>query len=138
MLLGQTLDGMRVWDVRRAIQALRKVDSVRGVPVVLRAHHQMAGVVLYASLFEPDIVRLDLWHLPESNRDGPIFLNVLRYLDVPQAVAMAAERTQIRLYEKDASGWRFPQAVAEKLGWPEQRFQVHTAPADGPGQADHP
>jgi len=138
MLLGQTLDGMRVWDVRRAIQALRKVDSVRGVPVVLRAHHQMAGVVLYASLFEPDIVRLDLWHLPESNRDGPIFLNVLRYLDVPQAVAMAAERTQIRLYEKDASGWQFPQAVAEKLGWPEQRFQVHTAPADGPGQADHP
>jgi len=34
------------------------------------------------------------------------------------------ERSQIRLYQKDDSGWRFPQAVAEKLGWPDNRFQM--------------
>jgi hypothetical protein len=125
MLLGQTLDGMRVWDVRRAIQMLRTLDSASNVPLALEGKGQMAGIVLYASLFEPDIARLDLWHLPDSHRDGPIFLNVLRYLDVPQAVAMAAERSQIRLYQEDDSGWRFPQAVAEKLGWASDRFQMH-------------
>ena len=126
MLLGQTLDGMRVWDVRRAIQALRTIDSLSGKPLELQSKKNMAGIVLYASLFESDIVRLDLWHLPSSHRDGPTFLNVLRYLDMPQAVAMTAERSRVRLYQKDDSGWQFPQAVANKLGWPEKQLQVLT------------
>jgi len=132
MLLGQTIDGMRVWDVRRAIQTLRTLDLAREVPMALQGNGQMAGIVLYASLFEPDITRLDLWHLPDSHRDGPTFLNVLRYLDIPQTAAMAAERSQIRLYQEDDSGWRFPQAVAEKLGWPDDRFQMHTVSIDNP------
>ncbi len=126
MLLGQTLDGMRVWDVRRAIQALRTIDSLSGKPLELQSKKNIAGIVLYASLFESDIVRLDLWHLPSSHRDGPTFLNVLRYLDMPQAVAMTAERSRVRLYQKDDSGWQFPQAVANKLGWPEKQLQVLT------------
>jgi len=126
MLLGQTLDGMRVWDVRRAIQSLRTIDSTNDSSVGLRGKRQMAGIVLYASLFEPDIVRLDLWNLPGSHRDGPTFLNVLRYLDMPQTVAMAAERSRVRLYQKDDSGWQFPRTVAKKLGWPEKQFQVFT------------
>ncbi|NQT01689.1 MAG: prolyl oligopeptidase family serine peptidase [Planctomycetes bacterium] len=132
MLLGQTVDGMRVWDVRRAIQALRTLDSVREVPLTLKSKGRMAGIVLYASLFEPDITRLDLWHLPNTHRDGPTFLNVLRYLDIPQAVAMAAERSQIRLYQEIDSGWGFPQAVAEKFGWPKDKFRVHIVSNNNP------
>ena len=133
MLLGQTLDGMRVWDVRRAIRTLRTLDSTSYVPLALEGKGRMAGIVLYASLFEPDIARLDLWHLPSSHHDdGPTFLNVLRYLDIPEALTMAAERSQIRLYQEDDSGWRFTQAVAEKLGWPDDRFQMHTVSIDNP------
>jgi len=98
MLLGQTLDGMQVWDIRRAIQALHQVELLNDVPVALKGQRLMAGIVLYASLFEPDIDGLDLWHLPGSHNDGPVFLNVLRYMDIPQATAMAAERTQVRIY----------------------------------------
>ena len=130
MLLGQTLDGMRVWDVRRAIQALRRVDWLDDAPVALTAQHRMAGIVLYASLFEPDIDRIDLRHLPDSHHDGPIFLNVLRYMDLPQAVTMAAERSRVRLYQENDSGWRFPKTVAEKLRWPEQQFRLYTIPTD--------
>jgi len=109
MLLGQTLDGMRVWDVRRAVQALRTLGGMRDVPLWMQGEREMAGVTLYASLFEPDVYRLDLWKLSKSHRDGPIFLNVLRSLDVPQAVAMAAKRSQVRIYQQDSSGWEFPQ-----------------------------
>jgi hypothetical protein len=130
MLLGQTRDGMRVWDVRRAIQALRAIDSTKDLPLDLDSRGEMAGIVLYASLFEPDIAGIDLWHLPRSHREGPIFLNVLRYLDAPQAVAMAAERCRVTLYQKDDSGWRFPQAVAKNLGWPEEQFQVEVVTID--------
>ena len=97
MLLGQTLDGMRVWDVRRTVQTLRQIELLKDVPIVLKGQHIMAGIVLYASLFEPDIAGLDLWDLPESHREGPIFLNVLRFMDIPLAIAMAAEHTEVRL-----------------------------------------
>ncbi|MHC4642532.1 MAG: alpha/beta hydrolase family protein [Planctomycetota bacterium] len=130
MLLGQTRDGMRVWDVRRAIQAIRTIDSTSGSTLQLRSKQNMAGILLYASLFEPDVDRLDLWDLPSSHCDGPTFLNVLRYLDMPQAVAMAAEHSRVRLYQKDESGWQFPQAVANKLGWPEKQLQVLTISTD--------
>jgi len=133
MLLGQTLDGMRTLDVRRAIQAVRSrsIESLRDVPVWLEGHGHMAGIALYASLFEPDIAGLDLSNLPLSHHDGPIYLNVLRYLDMPCAVAMAAERSQVNLYQNDDAGWQFPKAVADKLGWPEERFRIQTASTVG-------
>jgi hypothetical protein len=100
MLLGQTLDGMRVWDVRRAVQALRQIELLKDVPVVLKGQRIMAGIVLYASLFEPDVAGLDLWNLPDSDHDGPIFLNVLRFMDIPQATAMANERTEVQIHSE--------------------------------------
>src|SRR6185436_7149660 len=88
MLLGQTLDGMRVWDIRRALQALRSFRSLQGVPLSVEAHHDLAVDALYASLFETGIAALDLRQMPVSHREGPDYLNVLRVLDIPQAMAM--------------------------------------------------
>ena len=128
-LLGQTIDGMRIWDVRRAIQAVRSMDAIRDVPLILQGERQAAGIALYASLFEPNIKRLDLEGLSLSHRDGPMLLNVRRYLDIPQAVAMAAERSEVVIYQPQAEGWEYPLAVAEKLGWGEGRVEVLEPPA---------
>jgi hypothetical protein len=113
---------MRVWDVRRALQALRQIDVVGGVNPEVSARSVMAGVALYASLFEPPIAGLDLTDLPATHRDGPILLNVLRYLDMPQAAALVAEQTNLTLHGPSASPWQFPMSVAEKLGWGHERF----------------
>jgi dienelactone hydrolase len=132
-LLGQTVDGMRVWDVRRAVQALRSIDSepsLKGVPLWLQAERRMAGVSLYASLFEPDIARLDLYELSPTHdvgSAGPDLLNVLKVLDMPAAVALAAERSRVRVYVNDDSGkvaWAYPSAVAKALNWPERRIAI--------------
>src|SRR5205814_4649204 len=80
-LLGQTLDGQRVWDVRRALACLRTVKDLKGAPLWLQGKGEMAGIVLYAALFEPDVARLDLWHPPGSHQQAPILLNVRRILD---------------------------------------------------------
>lgn len=122
-LLGQTLDGMRVWDVRRATQAIR---SIHGEDRALRieAEGQMAGVALYASLFEPHITGLDLTNLPASHQEGPALQNVLRILDLPAAVAMAAERHPVRLRGGEAGIWTYPQAVASKLRWLAERLII--------------
>jgi dienelactone hydrolase len=120
-LLGQTVDGMRVWDVRRAIQALRETPGMKEMPLWLQAEGRTAGIALYASLFEPKVARLDLWNMPTSHRDGPDLLNVLKTLDLPTAVALAAERSQVRLYTDGKAGWDYPKAVAARLGWGEDR-----------------
>ena len=133
MLLGQTRDGMQVWDARRAVQAVRSLEGVDDVPLWLQGERVMAGVALYASLFEPGIARLDLWDLPASHREGPTFLNVLRFLDMPQAVAMAAERSQVRVYG-DESAWQYPKQVADALGWGEKQFQMRKPSAGERGR----
>ncbi len=124
MLLGQTLDGMRVWDIRRAIQAVRSIKGLSGAPLWLEARGNMAVNTLYASLFEADIAGLDLSELPVSHRHGPDYLNVLRVFDVPQAVSLAGERSLIRLFETDPKSWNYPIRVSHHLGWNENRFVV--------------
>ncbi|HKS37844.1 MAG TPA: hypothetical protein VJW76_11680, partial [Verrucomicrobiae bacterium] len=89
MLLGQTLEGMRVWDVRRAVQAVRSIRDFRDAPLWLQAEGPSGVNALYASLFESNIAGLELFSLPESHRDGPDYLNILRVADIPQAAAMA-------------------------------------------------
>lgn len=124
-LLGQTLDGMRVWDVRRAIQAARSVPELAQFPITLQGKGRAAGIALYAALFEPAVKRLDLTNLPASRRDGPDLLNVLQILDAPQALTMAAERTEVRLHQAKAEDWQFPLATLKQLGWPASHLQIN-------------
>jgi hypothetical protein len=123
-LIGQTLDGQRVWDVRRATAALRTIADLKDVPTWLQGKRDLAGIVLYASLFEPDIARLDLWHPPASHDQGPILLNVRKVLDMPQAMALAFPR-KLRLYVKDdeeARAWEWPLQLQKALG--EEYLQI--------------
>jgi dienelactone hydrolase len=117
-LIGETLDGQRVWDVRRAIGCVRSLPDLAKVPLWLQGRGEMAGIALYAALFEPGIARIDLWHPPASHHDGPIFLNVARILDMPQAMALAFPRT-LRVYVKDdaeAAAWDWPMSLQKALG----------------------
>jgi dienelactone hydrolase len=123
-LLGQTLDGARVWDILRARLALGQVEGVAKVPLRIEGHGIMAGNVLYASLFAEGITRIDLYDLPSSHLRGPTYLNVLRFMDTPQAVAMAVSRTKVMLHAGEAAPWEDVSDLAEKLGWDADRFQV--------------
>ena len=82
-----------------------------------------------ASLFEDKITRLDLHELPHSlmpisegdaspvSAGLPAYLNMLKYLDIPQAVALAAERTRVVIYDDNKEAWTYPQQISEKLNW---------------------
>jgi hypothetical protein len=49
---------------------------------------EMASIALHAAVFEPNIDQLYLTLLSESYREGPVFLNVLRFFDMPQTLAL--------------------------------------------------
>jgi dienelactone hydrolase len=81
MLLGQTLDGMRVWDIRRAVQAVHFVREGDTAKIELRAAGAMASQARLAALFEPSVRKLAVapWLDPESG--GGDYLNLLKVLD---------------------------------------------------------
>jgi dienelactone hydrolase len=129
-LLGQTLDTMRIWDIRRGIQALRAVEGADKPKLWLQADGVMAGNALYASIFEKDVHRLDLHHLPVSHQEGPELLNVLRFTDLPQIAAIAGERSQLRIYTEEAAKWNYLTDFAAKMEWPEKQVQIRVDAAE--------
>ena len=92
MLLGQTLDSMRVWDIRRAAQAVTGLPEFKKTPLYVRASGQMGVNAAYATLFEPEIQKLKLDALPASQAEGPDYLNVLKVWDLPQLWEALGER----------------------------------------------
>jgi dienelactone hydrolase len=94
-------------------------DSIFPLGGVQRTHAQMRRI--YDLHKAPD--KLGLVIAP-----GPDYLNVLRVLDVPQAVALAAEQSNVKIYSNEKNGWEFSSAVAERLGWPKDRFGVYPTP----------
>ena len=95
MLLGQTLDSMRVWDIRRAVQAVKGLPEFRKTPLYVRARGQMGVNAAYAALFEPELQKLKLEGLPASQAEGPDYLNVLKVWDLPQLWAALGVRCQV-------------------------------------------
>lgn len=131
-LLGQTLDGMRVWDIRRAVQTIRSIPGFEQTPLWMQAHRDMAVDAVYASLFEDNIKRLDLHDMPLTHNGtvdgdpkevGPAMLNVLKYLDIPQAAAMAAVRSRVVIYSDKKAAWDYPATIVKNLG-KEKQFQI--------------
>jgi len=125
-LVGQTLDGQRVWDVRRGLSVLRAQPNLKGTPLWLQGKADMAGICLYAGLFEPDVARMDLWNPPTSHKEGPIFLNVRKYMEMPQALALA-EKQQVRLYVRSADAakeWDWPMQLQKAQGGKSLQIRV--------------
>lgn len=114
VLLGSTIDEGRVWDVRRALAVLRK-EGFTGESVALAGRGIGAGISLYAGVFEPGVSELFLEDLPASHREGPIFMNVLRVLDLPQGVALAFPRP-VHLRGVQESDWAWTKSVSSLFG----------------------
>ncbi len=118
-LLGQTLEGVQTGDIRSMIESLRMVPGLEKTKMWLQASRTQAVNTLYASLSVDGLTRVDLHELPPSHMDegAPPYFSVLRYLDIPQAVALACERTRVIIYDNNKEAWNFPMQTAEKLGW---------------------
>ena len=99
----------------QAIRALRERPEFKDAKLALSGIGDDAAIALYAGLFEPTVDEFHLPKLPTSHRDGPTFLNVLRVLDMPQAVALCYPR-KVTVDDADAAKWSWPAAVAKLYG----------------------
>ncbi len=89
MLLGQTLDGMRVWDIRRAIQLIHFVREADSARVDLSASGSMAVNAAIATHFEPGArVLMTKEQLP-GDTVQPDYLNLLKVTGVSEIMEAA-------------------------------------------------
>lgn len=128
MLIGQTLEGMRVWDIKRAVQSVSLIDRFKNAKIYVSGEEKMAVNAIYAALFEPKIAGLNLSGIPKSHMSlekplSPDYLNVLKILDIPVAIALCSEKTVINAdispNEIKDSPYFFATQTAQKFGWQE-------------------
>ncbi len=102
VLLGRTVDTGRVWDVQSVARWLHEAEGNElTIGVVGKGP---AGVIgAYAALFETSIAEVTLVDPPSSHVSGPIFLNVLKVLDIPDALGLLAPRHVNLINAKDVA-----------------------------------
>jgi hypothetical protein len=103
-LLGCTVDSGRVTDVRLAASQI----LIRGRPEpdehwVLAGRGRAGIIAVYAALFEFGVAEVVLVDPPTSHRDGPVFLNVMRVVDIPEALGLLAPRPVTIYTDKPAA-----------------------------------
>jgi cephalosporin-C deacetylase-like acetyl esterase len=115
-LLGRTVDQGRVWDIAATAHWMERPKGVK-----LIGKGQAGILAAYAALFEPSIQEVVIVDPPASHRNGPIFLNVLRVLDIPDALGLLAPRTLTLLNATDKAFDRT--AAIYKLAGAEKQMQ---------------
>jgi hypothetical protein len=92
------------------------MEALRNVPIHLHASKAMAVNAMYASLFVEPVSQMTLTAPSHTHIAGPIYLNILRFLDCPQAAVLSAFRQPIKFVGADRSQWDWTIDAASKLG----------------------
>ncbi len=95
MATGTTLDAMAVYDVLRSLEFLRSQPEVDLDRITILGKGEVGVNGLYAALLDGDVERVVLESPTASHRDAPIYLNVLRYTDIPEVVVMMGGRVKL-------------------------------------------
>ncbi len=117
MLLGETLDSMRVYDIIRAAQGVRAIPSMGRFKLRVEATGNMAVNALYASLFHDSIDRLELTRLPENHREGPDYLNVSKIWHLHEALAACSQTHDLTLNQADEQLVRYTRTLHRTQDW---------------------
>ncbi|MEA2062142.1 MAG: hypothetical protein U9P14_00465 [Gemmatimonadota bacterium] len=128
MLLGRTLEDMRLYDVLCAIDCIANQPSFDGRELTVVGKGAQGILGAYAALLDPRVTRVIL-HSPEvSHRSGPIFLNVLRYTDIPQALAMLAPDCELVLLTHEIEHFGYTRDVYKLYGAEKKFRRCYTVP----------
>jgi hypothetical protein len=93
LLLGRSIDEQRVWDICAVARNLGSSPTGKEkVKIRIVGIGQNGILAVYAALLEPTIKEVIIINPPKSHMQGPTFLNVLRVLDIPEALGLLAPR----------------------------------------------
>lgn len=121
MHVGHTVDSMRLADVLLAFEVLRKQEGVDPERITVLGKGISGALGLYAAILDPRVHQVMLIDPPSSHVEGPIFLNVLRYTDLPEAAALVAPRRLI-FYGRVPQAYEYTRRIYALYGKPDHLF----------------
>lgn len=96
MVAGTTLESMQVYEVLRSLEFLRSLPNVDPSKITIVGKGEAGINGLYAALLDGNVARVVLSSPPASHTQGPSYLAVLRYTDIPEVIALLSDK--VRLY----------------------------------------
>jgi hypothetical protein len=111
-LVGQTADAGQVQDVLALIDFHFGVRVRKGWTARLAGRGEAGIIAAYAALLWGRPVEVVIADPPTSHRDGPHFLNVMRVLDIPEALGLLAPDVTLTLIGKNAKDPAFDTTAA--------------------------
>ncbi|MCP5116831.1 MAG: acetylxylan esterase [bacterium] len=96
MVAGTTLDSMRVYELLRSLEFLRSQEEVDPAAITVVGQGRDGVNGLYAALLDAKVARVVMGSPPGSHRQGPHYLGILRYTEIPEVVRLMGEK--VRLY----------------------------------------
>jgi dienelactone hydrolase len=122
-LIGETLEANQVTDIRHTLGALKPLLANQSGKLAVTARGAQGINAVYASLLDGNVERLELSDPPATHMapDAPAYLNILKHIDIPQAVALVSETSKVSLHGAQPEAWSFPIAVADRLKWSAER-----------------
>lgn len=138
MLLGQTLAGMQVWDICRAVEAIRSLDGHHDLKIRCAVEGESAALAMSAAPMVLPALSIECGELSTDWHAAPDFLNVRRIVGLPGLAAIVAERSSATIFEPRVGGdagvaWSFPAQLSRRLAWSERRFKL--IPVESPEHA---
>ena len=115
MQVGRSVDSMRLYDVMRSVEFLRAQPGVDGERIMVVGRGVSGALGLYAAILDTKIQQVMLLDAPSSHVQGPLFLNVLRYTDLPEAAALLAPR-RLHFYGRMGKDFDYTRGVYEVMG----------------------
>ena len=96
MVAGTTLESMQVYEILRSLEFLRTLPEVDPARISIAGKTETGINGLYAAVLDGRIERVILGSPTASHRQGPHYLGILRYTDIPEVVSMLGQK--VRLY----------------------------------------
>jgi cephalosporin-C deacetylase-like acetyl esterase len=96
MVMGTTLESMQVYEILRSLDLLRTAAQADPARITITGKSEAGINGLYAAVLDGKVERVILGSPTASHRQGPHYLGILRYTDIPELVGMAGSK--VRLY----------------------------------------
>ena len=105
MVAGTTLESMQVYELLRSLDLLRTLPEADAGHITILGKGDDGVNGMYAALVDGRVHRVILHSPPASHLQGPHYLGVLRYTDIPETASLLAE--SLRIYGETPERLRF-------------------------------
>ena len=94
-IIGFSFDGMRVYEILRAVDLLRSLPEVDPQRIAVCGKKALGVNGLYAALLDGNIERVILESPPASHTEGPYYLGILTHTDLPEVAWLMADKLNL-------------------------------------------